>query len=88
MGFYYGSGEPPKEDPPPGSWRETLSIVIAVFKTLALPLGILFAAIFGLLFLLFAFSVSPWFGLALIALGVGALVARGVWEAKHPPDLG
>ena len=48
MGFYYGSNEPPKEDPPPGSWRETIAIIWAVFKTLALPLGILFGAIFAM----------------------------------------
>lgn len=87
MGFYYGSGEPPKDDPPPGSWRETLAIVVAVFKTLALPLGILFGAIFGLMLLLFAFIVSVWLGLLLIALGVAALIARAVWEARHPPNL-
>ena len=87
MGFYYGSNEPPKEDPPPGSWRETLSIILAMFKTLALPLGILFGAVIGLMLVLFAFTVNVWLGLGIIALGVGALVARGIWEAKHPPDL-
>ena len=87
MGFYYGSNEPPKDDPPPGSWRETFSIIIAVFKTLALPLGILFGAVFGLLLVVWAFMTAVWLGLALVALGIGALVVRGVWEAKHPPDL-
>ncbi len=87
MAFYYGQNEPPKEDPPPGSWRETFAIIIAVFKALALPLGILFGAIFGLMFLIFAFVTSVWFGLAIIVLGVLALAAYGVWEAKHPPQL-
>lgn len=88
MGFYYGpSGKPPKEDPPPGSWRETVAIIVVVFKTLALPLGLLFGAVFGLVLVIYAFTISPWLGLGLILLGVGALVARGIWEAKHPPEL-
>jgi hypothetical protein len=87
MGFYYGSNEPPKEDPPPGSWRETFAIIIAVFKALALPLGLLFGAIFGLVLLVYAFTISGWLGLAIIALGVLALAGYGVWEAKHPPEL-
>jgi hypothetical protein len=87
MGFYYGSNEPPKEDPPPGSWRETIAIIWAVFKTLALPLGILFGAIFAMVLLVFLFTVSAWLGLGVIAVGVGALLGRGIWEAKHPPEL-
>lgn len=86
MGFYYGSGEPPKE-PPPGSWRETIAIIWAVFKTLALPLGILFGAIFGMALLVFLFTVSVWLGLGVIAIGLSALVGRGIWEARHPPEL-
>jgi hypothetical protein len=86
MAFYYGSSEPP-EDQPPGSWRETISIIFAVFRTLALPLGLLFAAIFGLMLLIWSFTVSPLIGLALLGLLVAALVGYGVWEAKHPPEL-
>jgi len=89
MGFYYGPGgeKSPQEDPPKGSWGDTFAIIFAVFKTLALPLGLLFGAIFGLLFLLYLFTVSAWLGLGLILLGVLGLVARGIWEAKHPPEL-
>lgn len=87
MGFYYGSGEPPKKGSPEGSWRETITIILVVFKTLALPLGLLFGAIFGLILLIYAFTVSGWLGLALLALIVGAVVARGIWEAKHPPEI-
>jgi hypothetical protein len=87
MGFYYGSNEPPKKEPSEGSWRETLSIIFVVFKTLALPLGILFGAVMGLVGLIYAFTVSGWLGLAILLIIVGAVVARGVWEAKHPPEL-
>jgi hypothetical protein len=87
MGFYYGSSQPPKDDPPPGSWREILAIIWVVFKTLALPLGLLFGAIFGLVAIIYAFTVSGWLGLAFILIVVGALVARGVWEARHPPEI-
>jgi hypothetical protein len=86
MAFYYGSNEPP-DDQPPGSWRETISIIIAVFKTLALPLGLLFGAIFGLMLLIWSFTLSPLLGLSLLGLLVAALVGYGVWEAKHPPEL-
>ncbi|MFN8619043.1 MAG: hypothetical protein U0837_18330 [Dehalococcoidia bacterium] len=87
MGFYYGSGEPPKKDTSDSSWRETLTIIWVVFKTLALPLGLLFGAVFGIIFIIYAFTISGWLGLALLVLIVGAVVARGVWEAKHPPEL-
>ena len=86
MGFYYGSGEPPKNESE-SSWRETITIVLVVFKTMALPLGILFGGVFGLILVIYAFTVSGWLGLALIGLIVGALVARGIWEARHPPVL-
>ncbi|MGE0600747.1 MAG: hypothetical protein AB7J35_04720 [Dehalococcoidia bacterium] len=88
MGFYYGSSQPPDDDPRPGSWAETFAIIVAVFKALALPLGLLFGAIFGLLFIVWAFTINGWFGLALIGLGAAALVGYGIWEAKHPPELG
>jgi hypothetical protein len=87
MGFYYGSGEPPKKEPSDGSWRETLTIIVVVFKTLALPLGILFGAVLGLVLVIYAFTVSGWLGLGLLVVIVGAVIARGIWEAKHPPEL-
>jgi uncharacterized membrane protein YGL010W len=86
VGFYHGSNQPQK-DSSQSSWRETLAIIAVVFKTLALPLGLLFGAVFGLILVIFAFTVSAWLGLGLILLGVLALVARGVWEARHPPEL-
>ncbi len=86
MGFYYGPSTPP-EDPPPGSWKETLIIIWVVFKALALPLGLLFGAILGFVLILWAFLVSAWLGLALLGVVVAAVVARGAWEARHPPDL-
>ncbi len=88
MGFYYGQDKPPDNEPSPGSWRETILIIWVVFKTLALPLGLLFGIVFGLILLIWAFIVNAWIGLALLVILIGALVARGVWEAKHPPDIG
>ena len=87
MAFYYGSNEPPKEDPPPGSWRETIAIILAVFKTLAVPLGLLFGGILALVFIIFLFTISGWLGLGVIALGVAAIIGYGIWEALHPPKL-
>lgn len=89
MGFYYSSGSsnPDPGDKEPGGWGETLAIIWAVFRVLALPLGILFGAIFGLIALIWLFTISKYLGLAIIAIGIGVLVWRGVYEAKHPPDL-
>ncbi len=88
MGFYYGSSQPPDDDPKPGSWGETFAIIIAVFKALAMPLGLLFGAVFGLLFIIWAFTISGWLGLGIVGTGVIALVGYGIWEAKHPPEIG
>ena len=86
MSFYYGSGQPPDDDPK-GGFRETVTIILAVFRVMAVPLAVMFGGVFALvaLFYIFAFSKLAGFGiLAIIAL---ALVARGIWEAKHPPDF-
>lgn len=87
MSFYYGSNQPPENDPSKSSWGDIFAIIVAVFKTLALPLGILFGAVFGLVALIYVFTINGWLGLAVIVLIVGAVIARGVWEAKHPPVL-
>jgi hypothetical protein len=38
--------------------------------------------------LFWLFVINGWLGLGALAVVAAALVARGVWEAKHPPDLG
>jgi len=86
MGFYYGSGEPPKDDKS-GGFKETFLIVWAVFSVLALPLGIILSVVAGLVLLFFLFSVHVLAGVAAVAAIVGAVGARGVWEAKHPPEV-
>lgn len=86
MGFYYGPSTPPDDDKPSG-FKEVLSITWAVFRVLALPLGLLFGAIAGLLLLFWVFTISALLGLAGLGAIVLALVARGVWEAKHPPEI-
>lgn len=86
MSFYYGSGQPP-DDEPPGGIKETLTIIFAVFRVLAIPVAIMFGGIFGLVGLFYLFVLSKLAGLAVIAIIVLALIARGVWEAKHPPDF-
>ncbi len=87
MGFYYGSSKPPKDEDEPGGFKETLLIIWVVFQALALPLGILFGGMAALVLLFVLFSINPFFGLGAILIGVAALVARGIWEAKHPPKL-
>jgi len=86
MGFYYSSGnEPPKDDKP--GFKETLAIIWVVFRVLALPLGIIIGVLLGLVLLFWLFTVEKFLGFGLIALIILALVLRGVWEARHPPDL-
>jgi hypothetical protein len=87
VGFYHGSGAPPPEDRGSGGFRETVAIILVVFKLLAVPVGILIGVLLGLVLLFYAFVFSPILGVALLAGGVAALVGRGIWEAKHPPDL-
>ncbi len=85
MGFYYGSNTPPEDKP--GGFRETIVLIWAVFLVLAVPLGILLGGLAYLVLVFFLFSVHPLAGLAAISLVILALVARGVWEARHPPEI-
>jgi hypothetical protein len=87
VGFYYGPGAPPPEDRGSGGFRETVAIIWVVFKLLALPVGILIGVLLGFVLLIYAFVFSPVLGVAVLAGGVAALAGRGIWEAKHPPDL-
>ena len=84
MGFYYNSGQDPEED---GGWRETIAIILVVFRILAKPLGFLLGAILALVVIIWLFSLTPILGLGAIGAVIVALVLRGVWEAKHPPEL-
>jgi len=86
MGFYYGSGKEPQEEKP-GGFREVLLITWIVFRALALPLGLIFGGIGGLILLFYIFAWQPFAGLAIILLAIAAVVVRGIWEAKHPPEL-
>lgn len=87
MGFYYGSNEPPKGSDKPGSFREALVITWVVFSVLAKPLGILLGTVFYVLLIFVLFSVHPLLGGLSLALPIAALIARGVWEWRHPPEF-
>jgi hypothetical protein len=85
MGFYHGSGEPSGGDP--GGWKETFQIILIVFRVLAIPLAILIGAILALFGLFWLFTIHVLAGFGVIALIIAAIVARGIWEAKHPPEI-
>lgn len=87
MGFYYGSGEPPPDDDKPATFRETITIIWAAFSVLAVPLALLMGVFAVLIGVIWLFTIHPLAGLAGILVIVAALIVRGVWEAKHPPDL-
>lgn len=86
MSFYYGSGQPPKDEPP-GGFKETVAIIFTVFRVLAIPVAVMFGGVFALVALFYVFAFSKLAGFAILALLALALVARAVWEAKHPPDF-
>lgn len=87
MGFYYGGSQPPDDEKGPGGVKETLLITFAVFKVLALPLGIIFGGLIGLVALFWLFSISGWAGLAVLIAIVLGVLCFGVWEYRHPPTL-
>ncbi len=87
MGFYHGSSEPPPDADKPGGFKEAMYITWAVFRALALPLGVIFGGMIGLVFLFWLFTVSSLAGLGGVLAIVLALVAFGFWEYKHPPEI-
>ncbi len=87
MGFYYSPGTPDPKHEKSGGFRETLAITWVVFRVLAVPLGILLAVVLAFFAIFYLFTLSPFAGLGGIAAIILVIVARGVWEAKHPPDL-
>ncbi len=86
MGFYYGPGGQPPDDKP-GGLRETLTIIWVAFSVLALPLGIILGVLAGLILIFWLFTVHVLAGFGAIGVIVLAIVARGIWEARHPPEL-
>lgn len=86
MGFYYGPGSP-SPDEKPGGWKETILIIWTVFRVLAVPLGVLFGAVAYLVLVFWLFTLHYLAGLAALLLVVGLIVARGIWEGRHPPHL-
>lgn len=87
MGFYYNPDSPPPDDEPAGTFKEAAVITWVVFRALALPLALLVGAVLGIFAIFWLFLVQPLIVVGLIILGVVALIARGVWEARHPPQL-
>ncbi len=87
MGFYYNSGQPQPDDEKPSGIRDVIAITFAVFAALALPLGFIFGMVFYIIALFWTFSMHWALGVTWLSLLVIALVGRGIWEAKHPPEL-
>ena len=87
VGFYQGSSTPPPNEKGPGGFRETVTIIWVVFQVLAVPVGVLVGVVLGVVLLFYAFAFSPILGLTIVGAGIAALVGRGVWEARHPPEL-
>ena len=73
MGFYYGPSKPPEEKEP-GGCMEALILTRAAFGALALPIGILFGAIGGLVLVLYLFTVHVLLGLLALVGAVRCLL--------------
>lgn len=86
MSFYYDPGNQPDDDDE-SSIKEAIAITLVVFKVLALPIAIMFGAVFGLILLFVLFSLHLLFGLGGLALIAAAIGARAIWEWKHPPTF-
>lgn len=86
MGFYYGSNTPPPEDKQ-GGIREAMMMTWAVFRVLALPLGIILGGMAALLLVIFLFTIHPLAGVAAIVAVLAVIGARAAWELRHPPTL-
>ena len=84
MGFYYNSGGPSPEEKQ-GSLKEVVLITWVVLKMLALPMAILFGGVAVLVGLFYLFSLSSLAGVSAIGVVLLAVLARGVWEWRHPP---
>ena len=87
MGFYYSSNNNDGPEDKPGGFKETIQIIWVVFRILALPLGVLLGVILAFVLIFWLFTLTAYLGLAAIAAIVIAVVARGVWEARHPPKI-
>jgi hypothetical protein len=87
MGFYYGSSQPPPEKDEGGSIKEALMITLAVFRILAIPLGIMFAGGAYIVLVFFMFSFSALAGYGVLSLVPIALAGVFIWEKLHPPKL-
>jgi hypothetical protein len=86
MGFYYGSNQPPEEEPK-GSWREVFMLIVATFRVLAVPLAVIFAAMLFFFVVIWLFTINALLGLAAL-LAVGAAIGvRALWEWRHPPTI-
>ena len=86
MGFYYGSSSPPPEEEK-GSFKDAMLVTLAIFKLLAVPLGVMAGGVAAIVGLFFLFALSPLAGFAAIAVAVAAVGGFAVWEWRHPPRL-
>lgn len=80
MGFYYGPSKDPKQEKEPGGCLEALILTRAAFGALALPLGILFGAIIGLVVVIYLFAIHVLLGLAVVAAIIGGIALYARWE--------
>jgi hypothetical protein len=86
VGFYYGSNEPPPGNDK-GSFKEVILITLAVFRILALPLGVMLAGGAYIVFVFYLFSISALAGYGGLSLVLVVLAAIWAWEKRHPPAL-
>lgn len=85
MGFYYGPGSPPPdEEDEKVRFRDAISLVFAMFRVLAVPFAIIFGGMLILLALFWLFAIHILLGYAAMAIGLGALIGRAIWDSRRP----
>jgi hypothetical protein len=86
MSFYYGPSSPPPddEDDEKFRFRDAAGLVFALFKVLVVPFTIILGGLIVLGTLFWLFTVNLALGYVVLAVGLSALIARAVWDSKHP----
>jgi uncharacterized membrane protein len=73
----------PQEPKEPGGCVQSIVITRMIIGMLAIPIGLILGAVFAVLFALWALSLHPLLGLAVIVGGILLLFAVARWESDR-----
>jgi len=87
MGFYYGSSEPPPEEPKPGC-LDVFLITRAMFGILLWPMVAITLVVVDAAIIIWAFATHPALALMPLALTAVAVWLLAKWEQRRNPPPG